>query len=95
MRDTERIGQIVAAAPWHMAALSAVASLDRQDIWIGAGFLRNLVWDRLHDFPEATPLIDIDVIYFDPENTGKSDERTLEARLGTILPAPWSVKNQA
>ncbi len=91
----KRIGQIVAAEAWHMAALTAVAGLAQADIWIGAGFLRNLVWDRLHGFTEATPLNDIDVIYFDPENTGQSHERALEARLNTILPAPWSVRNQA
>jgi len=78
-----------------MAALSAVAGLGQPDMWIGAGFLRNAVWDSMQDFAISTQLNDIDVIYFDPENTEKAYERDLESRLGAIMPAPWSVKNQA
>jgi uncharacterized protein len=94
-RNAERINQIINIDTWRMAALSAVAELGHPDIWIGAGFLRNAIWDRLHEFEKATPLNDIDVIYFDPSNIDLTYERTLEARLRAILPAPWSVKNQA
>ncbi len=95
MKDTERISRILAAETWHMTALEAVVGLGQPDIWIGAGFLRNLVWDRLHGYAAATPLNDIDVIYFDPGNTDRKPERDLEARLRGVMAAPWSVKNQA
>lgn len=79
-----------------MEVLRAVCRLGLPDCWIGAGFVRNLVWDRLHGFAEATPLNDIDVLYFDPSDRSRETERKLEARLRRSLPGlPWSVRNQA
>ncbi len=80
----------------RMAMLRAVARLGLPDCWIGAGFVRNLVWDRLHGFAEPTPLNDIDVLYFDPRDRSRATERALEARLHRAMPGePWSVRNQA
>lgn len=79
-----------------MAMLRAVARLGLRDCWIGAGFVRNLVWDRLHGYAEATPLNDIDVLYFDPSDRSRASEQLLEARLRRAMPRePWSVRNQA
>lgn len=87
---------LVAADAWMMAALSAVAGLGLPDAWIGAGFPRGAVWDRLHGYASRTPLDDIDVVYFDPETREPAAEAALERRLGAELPGlPWSVKNQA
>ncbi len=80
----------------RMAAVRAVARLRLPDCWIGAGFVRNLVWDRLHGFAEQTPLNDIDVLYFDPSDRSRASERALEAQLRRAMPGePWSVRNQA
>ncbi len=85
----------LAADPWRMACLEAVAALDLPDGWIGAGFLRNLAWDRLHGFTAPTPLADVDVLVFEPAS-GLEREAEIEAALAGRLPAvPWSVKNQA
>ncbi len=98
--DTDILA-LVAGDAWMMGALEAVAGLGLPDAWIGAGFLRGAVWDRLHGYAERTPLGDIDVIYHDPGNLdpGNLDpalDRDLENRLGAILPGlPWSVHNQA
>ena len=90
-----RLRAWLAADPWRMACLEAVAALDLPDGWIGAGFLRTLAWDRLHGFAAATPLADVDVIYFDPE-TQREREAEIEKALARRLPAvPWSVRNQA
>ena len=87
---------LVAADGWMMAALAGVAELGLPDCWIGAGFLRGAVWDRLHGYASRTPLDDIDVVYFDPKTRDPAAERALERRLGEDLPGlPWSVKNQA
>ena len=87
---------LVAADAWMMAALAAVAGLGLPDAWIGAGFLRGAVWDRLYEYVQCTPLDDIDVVYFDPRAPDPAAEAALERRLGELLPGlPWSVKNQA
>ena len=83
-----------------MAALRAVRALGLPDCWIGAGFVRALVWDRLHGYGEPTPLDDVDVIYFDASDTTRESGRRHEERLAALWPdgwppVPWSVKNQA
>ncbi len=91
----KRLRAWLAADAWRMACLEALAEVDLPDAWIGAGFLRSLVWDRLHGFAEPTPLDDVDVVYFDPA-AGAEDEPAIEAQLRALLPeVPWSVRNQA
>ena len=93
--DTD-ILTLVAADAGMMAALAAVAGLGLPDAWIGAGFLRGAVWDRLHGTAARTPLDDIDLIYFDPGTLDPAAEAAVEQRLDDLLPGlPWSVKNQA
>jgi hypothetical protein len=61
-----------------------------------AGFVRNLVWDRLHGYVAPTPLADVDVVFFDAAQPDEAIEKHLEAALHARLPGlPWSVKNQA
>ena len=85
----------LAADPWRLACLQAVAALDPPECWVGTGFLRNMVWDRLHGFARPTPLADVDVLTFEPAS-GAERESEIEAALASDLPAvPWSVKNQA
>lgn len=76
------------------SVLKAVEKLKLEDAWVCAGFIRNKVWDVLHNI--ATPLNDIDVIYFDTTNTSSEKEKQLEKELEILFPSqPWSVKNQA
>lgn len=91
---------LIAADPWRKRVLRAVRALGLPDCWVGAGFVRALVWDCLHDYSEPTPLDDIDVIYYDAERTDQAMERQQEEQLAAQWPAdlrsvPWSVKNQA
>ena len=85
----------IEADPWRMSCLEVVAGLGLPDGWIGAGFVRNLVWDRLHGLAAATPLADVDVLFFDPD-AGGEEESGIEARLQVYMPrTPWSARNQA
>ena len=96
LKTDDDILALVAADAWMMGALEAVAALGLPDAWIGAGFLRGAVWDRLHGYGSRTPPGDIDAIYHDPGNLDPAAEAALERRLGAALPGlPWSVKNQA
>jgi len=65
-------------SPWHLRCLTTLASAqawfhqthtknpgtseDQLELWIAAGFVRNLVWDHLHGYP-AGKTEDVDVIY--------------------------------
>lgn len=100
MEDAEQIGEWVRADVWRMEALRQARSLCLPDWWLAAGFVRNLVWDRLHGYSPSTPLNDIDLIYFDPAyfdsvHAGKRADRKYEQRLQRASTLPWSVKNQA
>ncbi len=87
----------IQTSPYHMAALRAVRSLGNdQQYWIAAGFVRNHIWDVVHDYENVTPLNDIDVIYYDAVNQNEAFEKAQEQSLSAQIPGlPWSVKNQA
>ena len=88
--------RLIRSRDWMLQALRAVAGLGLPDWWIGAGFVRNPVWDHLHGYAEPKPLADIDVLYFDAADLGRARETAAEAALRQHLPdLPWSVKNQA
>jgi hypothetical protein len=80
-----------------MAPLRAVAALGLPDCWIGAGFVRNRMWDALSGFAfDTNPPADIDVVWFDPTRADAATDAAQEARLNALLPGvDWSVKNQA
>lgn len=78
-----------------MHVLKVVRELRLPDCWIGAGFVRNAVWDDLHDLKHPLTASDIDVIFFDPK-VPASQEREVEQKLKLAEPTyDWSVTNQA
>lgn len=95
-RRADLVREWLRAAERRMAMLEAVADLGLADAWIAAGAVRNVAWDRLHDYPQSTPLSDVDVIWFDPTRTSRGIEAELEYRLAQRVDGVnWSVKNQA
>jgi len=80
-----------------MSLLRSVAMLGIADCWIGAGLIRNAVWDHLHGFcVEPIAGSDVDVVYCDLRDASLGRDLTIEARLHDEFPAvPWSVHNQA
>jgi hypothetical protein len=91
-----RLKNIILADPERVEVLEFARDLNLPDWAIGAGFVRNAVWDHLHGYEFATPLNDIDVLYFNPGNTEPEAEREIEHALTErCLTYPWSVRNQA
>jgi uncharacterized protein len=80
-----------------MRLLLSVEELDLPDCWIGAGFIRNAIWDALHGrAPNCALLNDVDVVFFDRANASPASDVAIEDRLAARSPnLPWSVKNQA
>jgi hypothetical protein len=91
----QELARIVTCSPWLMSALQAVRSLQLQSWCIGAGAVRNLVWDALHDYKEPSALTDVDVVYFDL-NAAPDQDKKLQQLLHAHQPTiPWEVVNQA
>jgi uncharacterized protein len=96
-RDLEtELMRIVSGSRWCMRVLRTVRGLGLADWCVGAGVLRNMVWDILHDYTTPSPLADIDVAYFDPINVQPERDRAIERQLARACPhEPWEVTNQA
>src|SRR3954447_138148 len=96
MRASTILATLLAVDPIRWHALGLVMSLRLPDGWIGAGFVRNAVWDYLHGREASPPRGDIDVVWFDPGQADPSIDQSLEDRLHALEPTlAWSVKNQA
>jgi len=94
--DEGRLVALARAAPWFMAALAHVRAL-RLPAWcVGAGAVRNLVWDALHGHALPSTLADIDVAHFDASDLSPGRDAALQRRLQASAPSlPWEVTNQA
>jgi hypothetical protein len=80
----------------RLEALECVRKLSLPQCYIAAGFVRNLVWDYLHHNPVSTPLNDVDVIYFDPNELNNDKYQEYELTLNEEMPQlNWQVRNQA
>ena len=65
MTDRERLVALARATPWFMQALAHARALRLRAWCVGAGAVRNLVWDALHGHATPSALPDIDVAHFD------------------------------
>ena len=79
-----------------MQALVQVRALRLRAWCVGAGAVRNLVWDALHAHATPSALPDIDVAHFDAGDLAPGRDAELQARLRAAAPdTPWEVTNQA
>ena len=92
MTPPERLASLVRGDDRFMALLRAARACCPPEWAIGAGALRNLVWDHLTG--RTNPARDVDVAYFDVTATVEEEaiERCLNARCPEVA---WDVKNQA
>lgn len=95
MTHESQIKQWISEDEHRMEALQFARQCHLSDWCLAAGFVRNLVWDKLHGKREATPLNDIDLIYYNASHTAETRDIHYEAELHSMRDLPWSVKNQA
>lgn len=87
--------QILAEDKQIFEILSIVRTIQLNDCWVGAGCIRNKVWDVLHD-QTAQQHNDVDVVFFDESDVSERLEKEIEAKLLEANKTfKWSVKNQA
>lgn len=76
--------------------LDAVAASGLPDAWIGAGAIRDVVWDTYHGGFDPGAVKDIDVAFFDPGDLTSVRDLMASESLRTIAPGlPWEATNQA
>jgi hypothetical protein len=79
-----------------MQVLEAARDCDPPDWWIGAGVIRDLVWDELHGGFDHTKEKDVDLAFFDPTDLSPDRDLEVEAALRRCLPTvPRQARNQA
>src|SRR4051812_37532456 len=90
-RDAELL-EIVRGVPWLMEQLEAARREDLPDWFIGAGAIRDVVWDlRFGSGFDPARIEDVDLVFFDADDLSHEREVAVEQRLGDA----WDVKNQA
>ncbi|MFE4108882.1 nucleotidyltransferase family protein [Kosakonia sp. YIM B13611] len=95
MRYAAELEALLRADSPRMAALAMVRATHER-CWIGAGFIRDAVWDQLHGFTSRPHTGDVDVIWREPADTRAEHDAELEAQLRLRSAGfAWSVKNQA
>lgn len=94
---THRVRELEALVRAHaplMDALALCRDLLSVEAWIGAGAVRNAVWDRAHGRAPALAG-DVDVVFFEAASAREADEDH-RRRLAAARPAiTWEVVNQA
>lgn len=96
LKTPEDILDLIRKDAWMMNILRVAQSIGLPDWWLAAGFVRSKVWDYLHEYSKRTPLPDIDLVYFDPQDPNEETEKKYETRLKNIRSdIGWSVKNMA
>ena len=95
MDQSTRLQTLLLADSLRLQALRVVAERGLPDCWIGAGFVRDAVWDHLHGFATTAPRGDVDVIWFSGVPAEEDADLHVEQELLCAMPElQWSVKNQ-
>ena len=80
---------------WMMEILRVAKNLNLSNWVIGAGFVRNKVWDNLHGYSHSeVDTNDIDLVYFDPNGNNKEEDKILSEKLKKQTGIAWEVRNQ-
>ncbi|MGH8982969.1 MAG: nucleotidyltransferase family protein [Acidimicrobiia bacterium] len=93
----DELTELVAASPWFVRVLEAAADVAAPNCWVGAGVVRDLVWDtRFGDGFHPDHVKDVDVVFFDPTDLRpERDQEIEEALVRRDGRVPWEAKNQA
>ena len=87
---------LISKDEWMMSVLRIAEDLNLPDWLIGAGFVRNKVWDYLHGYNKPqVDTADIDLVYFDPNGNDENADKTLSQELNAKTGLHWEVVNEA
>lgn len=94
--DVQRLQDLIRTSPWHMDVLRAARACELPDWAVGAGMLRDLVWDEMHGGFDPALVKDVDVAFFDPSDLTPGRDMAADDCLVRALPGvTWEATNQA
>ncbi|RWZ78059.1 MAG: nucleotidyltransferase family protein [Candidatus Microsaccharimonas sossegonensis] len=95
IKSEKDITRLIESDGWMMNVLWAAKTLNLDDWWIGAGFLRDKVWDSVSNIAHR-PTRDVDLVYFNLKNTRPEADWQYDEYMKKEYPfAEWEVRNQA
>jgi hypothetical protein len=95
IRSESDVAELIHADAWMMKVLRAAQKLDLPDWWIGAGFVRNKVWDAI-EHKQSKPTRDVDLVYFNAADVAPETDWSYDERMKRDHPfAEWEIRNQA
>jgi len=93
--NQEEILDLIRKDKWMMSVLSIAEKLNLPDWVIGAGFVRNKVWDHLHGYTKKEwGSSDVDLVYFDEDDKGEEFDERLSEKLKSETEINWEVVNE-
>ena len=91
----KEILDLIKSDKWMMSVISTASSLNLPQWIIGAGFVRNKVWDYLSgNNKNVVDTRDVDLVYFDPMGNDESGDKRLSEELLRKTGIEWEVVNQ-
>lgn len=94
-QNEQDITELLQKDSWRMDVLAAAETLALPDWWIGAGFLRNAIWDAMEG-SSSPPTRDVDLVYFDAAHIDPATDWAYDEKMKRDYPfAEWEIRNQA
>lgn len=91
----QEITQLIQNDDWMMRVLTAAEELGLPDWWIGAGFLRNKIWNYMEG-KASEQTRDVDLVYFNSHDATQEVDWAYDKDMNQRFPfAQWEVRNQA
>jgi uncharacterized protein len=92
----DELERTIRGSAWFMAVLRAARACSPPEWWVGAGAVRDLVWDLREGSFDPQRIKDVDLVFFDPDDVSPERDLAVERALIARLPhVPWDAKNQA
>jgi hypothetical protein len=91
-----RLIKVISSSSVLMRALRAARTVDPPDWLIGAGVIRDRVWNHLHGLAQPEPSKDVDLAFFNPLCLESQHESKVQRVVTAEAPDfAWDVTNQA
>lgn len=91
----EEILDLIKSDEWMMEAISIASTLKLKDWVIGAGFVRNKVWDHLSgNEKKGVDTPDVDLVYYDPEGNDEEADEKVSKELSDRTGFNWEIVNE-